>query len=179
MKRSFALLAASIAAVTALGQTVPRAGPPQHPQITLSEMLCGNQGMPPTSTEIRTAPTEDSLVGVVMDCVSLRSAWSEDASCGARPRTVWSRSRRRSCRCCSRGLIGGIRYVAQIHRRSRCKNPLFVGFSCAWRFASIAPWRWVEAPRKEFGQSSYSASQGVLSGGGLAVTRPRLRAALE
>lgn len=54
MKRSFALLAASLAAATALAQTVPPAGPPQHPQMTLSEMLCGNHGMPPTSTEIPT-----------------------------------------------------------------------------------------------------------------------------
>jgi hypothetical protein len=54
MKRSFALLAASLAAVVALGQTVPPTSRPQDPQVTFREMLCGNQGMPPTSTEIPT-----------------------------------------------------------------------------------------------------------------------------
>src|SRR5580658_10049277 len=54
MKRSFALLTASLAAVAALGQTAPPTTTAQGPQGTLREMLCGNQGMPPTSTEIPT-----------------------------------------------------------------------------------------------------------------------------
>jgi hypothetical protein len=53
MKRSFALLTASLATVAALGQTAPPT-PAQDPQVTFREMLCGNQGMPPTSTEIPT-----------------------------------------------------------------------------------------------------------------------------
>ena len=51
MKRSFALLAASLASVSALGQTAPPTSP-QERQVTFREMLCGNQGTPPTSTEI-------------------------------------------------------------------------------------------------------------------------------
>ena len=54
MKRSFALLTASLAAVAALGQTAPPTTTAQGPQGTLREMLCGNQGMPATSTEIPT-----------------------------------------------------------------------------------------------------------------------------
>jgi hypothetical protein len=54
MKRLFALLAASLAAVAALGQTAPPTSPPQDPPVTFREMLCGRQGMPPSSTEIPT-----------------------------------------------------------------------------------------------------------------------------
>src|SRR6202165_1755307 len=54
MKRSFAPLTASLTAVVALGQTAPPTSPPQDPQVALREMLCGNQGLPPTSTEIPT-----------------------------------------------------------------------------------------------------------------------------
>ncbi len=54
MKRSLPLLAASLAAVAALGQTAPPTSSPQDRQVTFREMLCGNQGMPPTSAEIPT-----------------------------------------------------------------------------------------------------------------------------
>lgn len=54
MKRWFALLAASLNTFAALGQSTPPATSPQDSNDTLREMLCGNQGMPPTSTEIPT-----------------------------------------------------------------------------------------------------------------------------
>jgi hypothetical protein len=54
MKRFFATITASLTAVVALGQTAPPTSPPQDPQIALREMLCGNRGLPPTSTEIPT-----------------------------------------------------------------------------------------------------------------------------
>lgn len=53
MRRSFALLAASLAAVAALGQSAPPASPPQDARVKLREMLCG-EGVPPTSTEVPT-----------------------------------------------------------------------------------------------------------------------------
>jgi hypothetical protein len=54
MKRSFALLATSLVTVAALGQTAPPTSYPQDREVTFREMLCGNQGMPPTSAEIPT-----------------------------------------------------------------------------------------------------------------------------
>jgi hypothetical protein len=51
MKRSFALVAATLASIAAFGQNVPTTN---YLQGTLPEMLCGNQGMPPTSVEIPT-----------------------------------------------------------------------------------------------------------------------------
>jgi hypothetical protein len=54
MTRSFALLLAWLPAVAALGQAPPPTSPPQGPQMTLGKMLCGNEGLPPTSTEIPT-----------------------------------------------------------------------------------------------------------------------------
>jgi hypothetical protein len=51
MGRSSALLTGALGAVAAFGQAAPPTSPPQVPD-TLREMLCGNQGMVPTSLEV-------------------------------------------------------------------------------------------------------------------------------
>lgn len=53
MKRLLGLVAASLAIVAA-GQVPPTASPTQDSQVTFREMLCGDQGLPPTSTEFPT-----------------------------------------------------------------------------------------------------------------------------
>jgi Domain of unknown function (DUF4034) len=53
MKKSFTLVIASLSAVAAFAQTAPPTSPPQVPH-SLREMLCGSQGMVPTSLEIPT-----------------------------------------------------------------------------------------------------------------------------
>jgi hypothetical protein len=54
VKISFALLAVSLAPIIAVGQTAPRTSSPEDSRAALRAMLCGDQGMPPTSTEIPT-----------------------------------------------------------------------------------------------------------------------------
>ena len=53
MRRLLGLLAASFSIVAA-GQVSPTTSPAQDSQVTFREMLCGKQGLPPTSTEIPT-----------------------------------------------------------------------------------------------------------------------------
>lgn len=53
MKRLLGLLATSFAIVAA-GQAPPSTSPAHDSQVTFREMLCGNHGLPPTSTEIPT-----------------------------------------------------------------------------------------------------------------------------
>ena len=53
MRRSVVLSAALVASLSACGQTAPPTSSPRDQQTRL-EMLCGNQGLPPTSTEIPT-----------------------------------------------------------------------------------------------------------------------------
>ena len=54
LRSAFGALAASLAAAAVLGQTAPPTSPAQDPQATLRKVLCGNQGLPPMSTEIPT-----------------------------------------------------------------------------------------------------------------------------
>jgi len=54
MRKSLALVSALLAAAVALAQTATTTDLPGDPRVQLRQVLCGSQGMPPTSTEIPT-----------------------------------------------------------------------------------------------------------------------------